>query len=86
MKGIGKTRQKASFVVEFVDHCLVSQSVKEVLQGLVDDGLVQYDKIGASNCIIFLFFSSRLSLLIIQVFWSFPSERGAIVGAYIRFV
>jgi hypothetical protein len=28
----------------------VSQSVKEVLQSLVDDGLVQYDKIGASNC------------------------------------
>lgn len=28
----------------------VSQSVKEVLQGLVDDGLVQADKIGSSNC------------------------------------
>jgi hypothetical protein len=28
----------------------VSQSVKEVLQSLVDDELVQYDKIGASNC------------------------------------
>jgi len=29
---------------------LVSQSVKEVLQSLVDDGLVQGDKIGSSNC------------------------------------
>ncbi len=28
----------------------VSQSVKEVLQSLVDDGLVQMDKIGSSNC------------------------------------
>ncbi|OBZ68021.1 Meiotic nuclear division protein 1 [Grifola frondosa] len=28
----------------------VSQSVKEVLQSLVDDGLVQSDKIGSSNC------------------------------------
>jgi len=28
----------------------VSQSVKDVLQTLVDDGLVQADKIGASNC------------------------------------
>ena len=29
---------------------LVSQSVKEVLQSLVDDNLVQADKIGSSNC------------------------------------
>ncbi|KAL6310435.1 meiotic nuclear division protein 1 [Sparassis latifolia] len=28
---------------------IVSQSVKEVLQGLVDDGLVQAEKIGSSN-------------------------------------
>lgn len=28
---------------------IVSQTVKEVLQGLVDDGLVQMDKIGSSN-------------------------------------
>ena len=28
----------------------VSQSVKEVLQSLVDDNLVQADKIGSSNC------------------------------------
>ncbi|KAJ7218067.1 meiotic nuclear division protein 1, partial [Mycena pura] len=41
---------------------IVSQSVKEVLQSLVDDGLVQSDKIGASN-----------------FFWSFPSQRGAIM-------
>jgi len=30
--------------------CIVSQSVKETLQSLVDDGLVQTDKIGSSNC------------------------------------
>ncbi|KAJ6593901.1 Mnd1 family-domain-containing protein [Mycena capillaripes] len=41
---------------------IVSQSVKEVLQSLVDDGLVQGDKIGSSN-----------------FFWSFPSQRGAIM-------
>ncbi|KAJ6625646.1 meiotic nuclear division protein 1 [Mycena sp. CBHHK59/15] len=41
---------------------IVSQSVKEVLQSLVDDGLVQADKIGSSN-----------------FFWSFPSQRGAII-------
>lgn len=29
---------------------IVSQSVKEVLQSLVDDNLVQMDKIGSSNC------------------------------------
>lgn len=28
----------------------VTQTVKEVLQSLVDDGLVQADKIGSSNC------------------------------------
>ncbi|KAH8119323.1 meiotic nuclear division protein 1 [Phellopilus nigrolimitatus] len=43
---------------------IVSQTVKEVLQGLVDDGLVQADKIGASN-----------------FFWSFPSERGALMNS-----
>ena len=32
---------------------LVSQSVKDVLQSLVDDGLVQGDKIGSSNCTSF---------------------------------
>ncbi|OBZ70846.1 Meiotic nuclear division protein 1 [Grifola frondosa] len=42
---------------------IVSQSVKEVLQSLVDDGLVQSDKIGSSN-----------------FFWSFPSQRGAIMS------
>jgi Fe2+ or Zn2+ uptake regulation protein len=31
---------------------IVSQTVKEVLQSLVDDGLVQGDKIGASNCML----------------------------------
>ncbi|KAI0254123.1 Mnd1 family-domain-containing protein [Lactifluus subvellereus] len=41
---------------------IVSQSVKEVLQSLVDDNLVQSDKIGSSN-----------------FFWSFPSQRGAIM-------
>jgi hypothetical protein len=30
----------------------VSQSVKEVLQSLVDDNLVQMDKIGSSNCTV----------------------------------
>lgn len=35
----------------FFYFCLpVSQTVKEVLQSLVDDSLVQTDKIGSSNC------------------------------------
>ncbi|EKM54279.1 uncharacterized protein PHACADRAFT_146090 [Phanerochaete carnosa HHB-10118-sp] len=46
---------------------IVSQSVKEVLQSLVDDGLVQADKIGSSN-----------------FFWSFPSQRGAMVSSPLR--
>ncbi|KAF9647269.1 hypothetical protein BDM02DRAFT_3098387, partial [Thelephora ganbajun] len=29
---------------------IVSQSIKEVVQSLVDDGLVQYNKIGSPNC------------------------------------
>lgn len=29
--------------------CIVQQSVKEVVQGLIDDGLVNSDKIGPSN-------------------------------------
>jgi len=32
----------------------VAQSIKEVLQTLVDDGHVQTDKIGSSNCALFL--------------------------------
>ncbi|KAG7098514.1 hypothetical protein E1B28_000458 [Marasmius oreades] len=34
---------------------IVSQSVKEILQSLVDDGLVQADKIGSSNCTLLEF-------------------------------
>lgn len=34
----------------------VSQSVKEVLQSLVDDNLVQTDKIGSSNCTCLILF------------------------------
>ncbi|KAH9847132.1 meiotic nuclear division protein 1 [Lenzites betulinus] len=48
---------------------IVSQSVKEVLQSLVDDGLVQMDKIGSSN-----------------FFWSFPSQRGAMMQARLKSV
>lgn len=59
----------------------VSQSVKEVLQSLVDDGLVQADKIGASNCTYAaqsrMDRPERLSFL---VFWSFPSHTGAVVS------
>lgn len=38
------------YAVELMDFDVVSQSVKEVLQSLVDDGLVSADKIGSSNC------------------------------------
>ncbi|KAF8590949.1 meiotic nuclear division protein 1, partial [Ramaria rubella] len=46
---------------------IVSQSVKEVLQSLIDDGLVQSDKVGSSN-----------------FFWSFPSQRGAMITARVN--
>ena len=38
---------------------IVSQSVKEVLQSLVDDGHVQAEKIGASNCMMRMRIYSR---------------------------
>ncbi|KAK1236179.1 Meiotic nuclear division protein 1, partial [Marasmius sp. AFHP31] len=41
---------------------IVSQSVKEILQSLVDDGLVQADKIGSSN--FFWSFPSQQGALI----------------------
>lgn len=48
---------------------IVSQSVKEVLQSLVDDGMVQADKIGSSNCKITLalrtLFHDRIYALIL---------------------
>ena len=30
-------------------HCVASMSVKDVLQGLVDDALVDTDRVGTSN-------------------------------------
>ncbi|KAG6917812.1 hypothetical protein DXG01_000872 [Tephrocybe rancida] len=61
---------------------IVSQSVKEVLQSLVDDGLVQGDKIGSSNC---EHKAGCMRTLLIsattQVFWSFPSQQGAMIQA-----
>jgi hypothetical protein len=67
---------------------LVTQSVKEVLQSLVDDNLVQMDKIGSSNCkVLSIARSSPFSgyggiqrRTRAAVFWSFPSQRGAIVS------
>ena len=67
----------------------VVQSVKEVLQSLVDDNLVQSDKIGSSNCTVCDRHTAQ-SLLFrlmgdlhpnaLAVFWNFPSQRGAIVS------
>lgn len=52
MKGIGAEVPRESLIdnLELTTHPLVSQSIKEVVQSLVDDGLVQSDKIGSSNC------------------------------------
>jgi hypothetical protein len=55
MKGIGDylllvTPDLSVFASHNEAFCPVSQSVKEVLQSLVDDNLVQMDKIGSSNC------------------------------------
>ena len=52
MKGIGagdpqnNSRDNLGLTICFA----VSQSIKEVVQSLADDGLIQYDKIGSSNC------------------------------------
>ncbi|CAE6448362.1 unnamed protein product [Rhizoctonia solani] len=56
---------------------IVSQSVKEVLQSLVDDNLVQMDKIGSSNCELLRSIGHRIVMFRRAVFWSFPSARGA---------
>ena len=58
----------------------VSQSIKEVVQSLVDDGLVQYDKIGSSNCTYSVVSRSGETHIFRLVFWSFPSQQGALVG------
>ncbi len=51
MKGIGAYQHLYCTLVHKPNpRTSVSQSVKEVLQSLVDDGLVQMDKIGSSNC------------------------------------
>lgn len=50
---------------------LVSQSIKEVLQSLVDDGLVSADKIGSSNCKPGIFFPPQL-LTLAKSFGVFP--------------
>jgi hypothetical protein len=53
MKGIGDYFWLISTDFAGITYTLVpvvSQSVKEVLQSLVDDNLVQMDKIGSSNC------------------------------------
>ncbi len=53
MKGIGMTMLRID-IASLAHSSIVSQSVKEVLQSLVDDGLVQGDKIGSSNCTVVL--------------------------------
>jgi Mnd1 HTH domain len=50
MKGIGDCPFPRILSVSPYQGNLVTQSVKEVLQSLVDDDLVQTDKIGSSNC------------------------------------
>ncbi|ETW80586.1 hypothetical protein HETIRDRAFT_452150 [Heterobasidion irregulare TC 32-1] len=49
-----------------------SRPTRESARSLVDDGLVQTDKVGSSNC-------ASGSLRRIDVFWSFPSQRGTIM-------
>ena len=50
MKGIGVFHEIDLESSSLTRAISVSQSVKEVLQSLVDDGLVNMDKIGSSNC------------------------------------
>jgi hypothetical protein len=51
----------------------VAQSIKEVLQTLVDDGHVQTDKIGSSNCALFLI--TDVIMHEVQEFQSFGAFR-----------
>jgi hypothetical protein len=54
----------------------VQQSVKDVLQTLVDEELVFTDKVGSSNCALLpRAFLLKISWVAV-VFWSFPSQRG----------
>lgn len=89
MKGIGMHSAMLCLVTDLTLLHTVSQTVKEVLQSLVDDGLVQADKIGSSNCAYLhssgLFYVDYVRIY--AVFWSFPSQRGAMVSlehAYTR--
>jgi len=83
---------RISVVFALLDEVIfaVVQSVKEVLQSLVDDNLVQSDKIGSSNCTVCSpvilpnhFYSDLWGGLhpnALAVFWNFPSQRGAVVS------
>ena len=87
--------QLASRAISVYWRVLVSQTVKDVLQGLVDDGLVCAEKIGASNCErvsplgavlaglrSLLSFDAYGRLLRVElVYWSFPSQNGSMVNA-----
>lgn len=66
-----------------LDEWKVSQSVKEVLQGLVDDGLVQSDKIGSSNCAYFNF-KPQIHLTDLQSFGVFHLTKGQLSVATSR--
>jgi hypothetical protein len=69
-----------SFDPLFIFFFLVAQSVKEVLQSLVDDNLVQTDKIGSSNCkVIFsllsprtpaFFLSQKLTVVLVMIHYA----------------
>jgi hypothetical protein len=58
---------------------VVSQTVKDVLQTLVDDNLVELDKIGISNCERNHDITLKVTHLLFVVYWSFPSARGSAV-------
>ena len=51
-KGIGKNISSIAILSNLINdkNLLVTQSVKEVLQSLIDNDLVSFDKIGTSNC------------------------------------
>ncbi|KAF4621435.1 hypothetical protein D9613_000676 [Agrocybe pediades] len=62
LKGIGEYCPIMGAYTHLIPRTKVSQSVKDVLQSLVDDGLVQADKIGSSN--FFWSFPSQHGVLV----------------------
>lgn len=57
---------------------IVSQTVKDVLQGLIDDNLVDQDKIGASN--IYWAFPSKALVVVYTIVFKLYRETQKLIN------